>query len=364
MDEKKSFWKKPAVQSVIAALICILIGVLIGFVVLLLINPGRAFEGITSILKNFLNYPSGKMSIKYFGSTLVKTAPLIMCALSICFCYKVGLFNIGAAGQYTIGAGISLYTALALNLPWYVCIILAGIGGALSGVLIGVLKAFRNVNEVISGIMLNWISLYCVNMLLNNVKEPSSPYTLSLKGRASSSMIPSLGLDSLFNNDKVTIAIPLAILFAILVWFVLNKTKFGYELVATGYNKDAAKYAGMKEKKNIIITLAIGGALAGIGASFLYLTGIENWEVGQSSVPGMGFNGIAATFLGGLNPIGSIFSSYFIQHITDGAVFLDKTAFPSQITDLITALIIYLCGFMGFIRIMLNRKGKKKGGNQ
>lgn len=373
MENKKSFWQNSAVQGIVAALICIVIGVLVGYIVLLIINPTQAGTGIMAIMKNFLNYPIGKIGIKYLGSTLVKTAPLLMCALSICFCYKVGLFNIGAAGQYVVGAGVCLYAALAWGLPWYLCIILAGLGGALSGFVIGVLKAFLNVNEVISGIMLNWISLYCVNMLLTGVKEPSSPYTLPLTGHGNAGLIPSLGLDKLFNNDKVTIAIPLAVLAAILVWVILDKTKFGYELKATGYNKDAAKYAGMKEKKNIIIALAIGGSLAAIGASFLYLSGIENWEVGRSSVPGMGFNGIAATFLGGLNPIGTIFSSLFIQHITDGAVFLDKTAFPSQIPDLITAIIIYLCGFMGFIKILLKARKKnkvqpaetkKEGGNQ
>ena len=364
MKEKKRFLDNQAVQSILSALICIVLGIFIGFIVLLIINPSHAFQGMMAILKNFLNYPFGKICMKYFGSTLVKTAPLIMCALSVCFCYKVGLFNIGAAGQYALGSGVALYCALALKLPWFVCLLLCAVAGALSGVLIGVLKAYRNVNEVISGIMLNWISLYCVNMLLGNVKEPTSPYTLKLKGHGNAGILPSLGLDKIFNNDKVTIAIPLAIIFAILIWFVLNKTKFGYELVATGYNKDAAKYAGMQEKKNIIITLAIGGALASIGAAFFYLSGIAEWEVGQTSVPAMGFNGIAATFLGGLNPIGSIFSSFFIQHITDGAVFLDKTAFPSQIPDLITAIIIYLCGFMGFIHMHLSSKGKKKGDNR
>ena len=364
MKEKKGFLDNQAVQSILSALICIVLGILIGFIVLLIINPSEALNGMTSILKNFLNYPFGKICMKYFGSTLVKTAPLIMCALSVCFCYKVGLFNIGAAGQYALGAGVALYCALTFNMPWYICLVLCAVAGALSGVLIGVLKAYRNVNEVISGIMLNWISLYSVHLLLNKVKEPTSPYTLKLQGHGGNAILPSLGLDKLFNNDKVTIAIPLAILFAIAVWFVLNKTKFGYELVATGYNKDAAKYAGMQEKKNIIVTLAIGGALASIGAAFFYLSGIAEWEVGQTSVPAMGFNGIAATFLGGLNPIGSIFSSFFIQHITDGAVFLDKTAFPSQIPDLITAIIIYICGFMGFIRLLMNKKHKEKGGNR
>jgi ABC-type uncharacterized transport system permease subunit len=152
----------------------------------------------------------------------------------------------------------------------------------------------------------------------------------------------------------MTIAVPLAVLAAVLVWVILDKTKFGYELKATGYNKYAAKYAGMNEKKNIIVTLLIGGALAGLGASFLYLTGFEQWSCTQSSVPGMGFNGIAATFLGGLNPIGTIFSSYFIQHITSGGAYLDKAIYPSQISDLISSLIIYLCGFVLFFKYRMN----------
>ena len=106
MKNKKSFMENPAVQGILSALICIVIGVLIGYIVLLVINPAEAGTGIMAIMKNFFNYPIGKIGMKYFGSTLVKTAPLIMCALSICFCYKVGLFNIGAAGQYVVGAGV------------------------------------------------------------------------------------------------------------------------------------------------------------------------------------------------------------------------------------------------------------------
>ena len=116
----------------------------------------------------------------------------------------------------------------------------------------------------------------------------------------------------------------------------------------------------MKEKKNIIVSLMIGGGLAAAGAAFLYLSGYEQWQVTQSSVPAMGFNGIAATFLGALNPIGTIFSSYFIQHITSGGAYLDKMIYPSQVSDLISAIIIYLCGFMMFFRLFLaSRAGKR-----
>ncbi|MDO5538547.1 MAG: ABC transporter permease [Eubacteriales bacterium] len=355
-NEKKSLLRNGAFQSLIASLACIIIGLLLGYVVLLLINPAGAGNAIVSILKNFMYYPTQVKALQYFGSTLVKTAPLLMCSLSVLFAYKVGLFNIGAAGQYVAGAGACLYCALAFKLPWYVCILAAVLVGAVLAAISGLLKAYCNVNEVISCIMLNWISLYVVNMMLSTVKDPSSPYSLALSSTNPGAIIPSLGLSALFAKNKyVTIALPLSVIVAIIVWIILEKTKLGYELKATGMNKQAAKYCGMREKYNIILTMIISGALAGMGAAFFYLTGVEQWAVTQTSVPGMGFNGIAAAFLGGLNPVGTIFSSYFIQHITSGGAYVDKSMYCSQISDLISALIIYLCGFVFFFKLWLNR---------
>ena len=353
---KKSFWKNAAVQSLLASLICIVLGLLIGYIVLLFINPAGAGEAILAVIKNFLNYSRSTLKLKNFGSTLVKTAPLLMCALSVLFAYKVGLFNIGAAGQYTVGICASLYAALAWHWGWLACLLFAVVMGALWGTIPGLLKAYCNVNEVISGIMLNWIGLYLTNMLLTQVKESTSPYTLHIKSAAPQALLPGLGLGTFFNNNQyVTIAIPLAIIAAIVIMVVLEKTRFGYELKATGNNKNAAKYAGMAEKRNIILTLIIAGALAGVGGALLYLTDYEQWQCTQTSVPGMGFNGIAATFLGGLNPIGTIFSSFFIQHITDGGAFVDTTYYCSQISDLISSIIIYLFGFVLFLKTAINR---------
>lgn len=349
--------RNKGVQSLLAALLCIVIGLVIGYVVLLIINPAGAWEAIKTIVENFLYYPTANARLRYLGNTLVKTAPLIMCSLSILFAYKVGLFNIGAAGQYVVGAGASLYCALAWKMPWFVCLIAAIVAGAVLGAISGALKAYRNVNEVISCIMLNWISLYLVNTLLSNVKEGASPYTIQLSTGNPSAVMPDLGLGSLFGNNRyVTIAVPLAVIVAVLIWVLLEKTKLGYELKATGYNKFAAKYCGMKEKRNIILTMVIAGALAGMGAGLLYLTGFEQWSTTQSSVPAMGFNGIAAAFLGGLNPIGAIFSSYFIQHITNGGAYVDKTMYSAQISDLVSSLIIYLCGFVLFFKTTLDHR--------
>ena len=353
---KKSFWKSNAVQSLLASLICILLGLLIGYIVLLFINPAGASGAILAVIKNFMNYSRATLQLKNFGATLVKTAPLLMCALSVLFAYKAGLFNIGAAGQYTVGICASLYAALAWHWGWVACLFFAMLVGAIWGTIPGILKAYCNVNVVISGIMLNWIGLYATNMILTNVKESTSPYTFHIATENASAILPTLGLDKLFaGNDKVTLAVPLAILLAVVIAVILEKTRFGYELKATGNNPNAAKYAGMAEKRNIILTLAIAGALAGLGAALMYLTDYEQWQCTTSSVPGMGFNGIAATFLGGLNPIGTIFASYFIQHITSGGAFVDKTMYCSQISDLISSLIIYLCGFVLFLKFSMNR---------
>ena len=354
--KKNNLLRNSGVQSMLASLMCILVGLLVGYIALLIINAEGAWEAICNIVKNFLYYPKPVQQLKYLGNTLVKTAPLLMCSLSVLFANKTGLFNIGVAGQYVVGAGACLYMALGLQLPWWVCLLGAVISGALLGAASGFLKTKFNVNEVISCIMFNWISLYCVNMLLTNVKESTSPYTEHVSKINPAALLPSLGLGKFFSkNQYVTIAIPLAILVAVAIWVLLEKTKLGYELKATGNNKNAAKYAGMKENRNIILTMAIAGGLAGMAAALLYLSGYEQWSCSQASVPGMGFNGIAAAFLGGLHPVGSIFSSFFIQHITAGGAYVDKTLYCAQVSDFISSLIIYLCGFVLFMKTAMNR---------
>lgn len=355
-QEKTSLIHHDGFQTLLASLACILGGLLVGYIALLIIEPSGASKAIVDIMRSFLRYP-GKLKLKYFGQALVRTAPLLLCALSVLFAYKVGMFNIGAAGQYCAGACAALYAALAWNWPWYLCILAAIVAGALLGAIAGALKTACNVNVVISGIMLNWITLYMTNMILTNVKSPNSPYTKSLQGSNPSALIPGCGLEKLFANEKsVSIAIPLAILIAVLVWVILTKTKFGYELRATGNNYNAAKYCGMKENRNIILTMVIAGALAGMGAALLYLTGIEDWETTISSVPGMGFNGIAVAFLGGLHPLGSILSAFFIQYITAGGGNVDLQVYCSQISSLISSLIIYLCAFVAFFKLFLQNR--------
>ena len=192
-------------------------------------------------------------------------------------------------------------------------------------------------------------------LLSSDITKSPTAETYHILHKNPDAMLPTLGLEELVGGYQYfTIAVPIAILVAIAVSIILSKTKFGYELKATGNNKNAAKYCGMREKRNIIVTLCISGALAGLGAALFYLTDIKQWEVNASSVNAMGFNGIAAAFLGCLDPIGAIIASFFIQHITFGGGYIDLSVYSSQISSLISSIIIYLCGFVLFFKYCVN----------
>ena len=354
----KNLPKKNWFQSLITSLACAAVGIVIGFIVLLCINPQNAGSGILQTIQNFFVFSSTTNRLKYFGQTLAKASALMMTGLSIAFAYKAGLFNIGASGQYMIGVLCTLYASLAWRLPWIICILLAILGGALYGSLVGLLKAYFNVNEVISGIMFNWIGLYIVNALLQlntNIWDFSIARSNQVRSDTIS-FLPNIGLDKIFGgNEVVGIGIIIAILVAIIIYIILNKTTLGYEIKATGFNRHAAKYAGMKQKRNIVLILAIAGGLSGLAAPLYYLNGFAHWSL-SSVVDPRGFNGISAAFLGGLNPIGIIFSSYFIMHITDGGSTITDLGYSPETAKVITASIIYLCAFVAFVKERINRK--------
>lgn len=356
MNEKK----KDVLLSIGASLLCIVIGLLVGLVILLCINPANALDGFSRIVKGgFYLAPKG------IGSEISQAAPLIMTGLSVAFAFKTGLFNIGAAGQYTVGVFGALYFAIILHMPWYVCLLAAMICGAVWGAVPGFFKAYFNVNEVITSIMFNWIGLYLVNELMYNtisgMYDQKTTRTYKLSSVSKGSIIPDMGLNSIFKTSSTTIAIFIAIVIAIIMYIILNKTTFGYELKACGFNKDAAKYAGINEKRNIVLSMMISGALAGIGAGLYYLSGAAEWNPQvATALPAIGFNGIPVALLALSNPIGVVFAAIFVAHISVGGAYLPTKYFQPEIADFIVAVIIYLCAFvMLFKGIVLNAMKKK-----
>ena len=366
-------------KSLSASLLCIFGGIFVGFVVLVLLsvfNPrigfAEAVRGILIVLGG--PFSGGGNSLFQFGNMLFNATPLILTGLSACIAFKTGLFNIGAPGQYLLGAMVTLIVSLSIPsaavpspVIWLLALICGTLAGALWGAIPGFFKAYLNVNEVIVCIMTNWIAANVVSWVFNGSKfinVAESKVNFIMKTEVNNIATATFGLDKIFSGGSVVsyadASIFLAICVAIALYVVMNKTTFGYELKACGYNRDGAKYAGMNEKRNLLLAMAIAGGLAAMGASIWCLNGHQDfkWETYQT-LPVDGFNGIPAALLAGNNPIGIIFTAIFLKYINVGGSNLAaNTAFNEYVSQLMVAMIVYFSGFARYISMLLSTKKK------
>lgn len=246
------------------------------------------------------------------------------------------------------------------NLPLFIT------GGMIWGLIPGLFKAFLNVNEVIVCIMTNWIAANIVSWVFANneqfINTAGGKTAYTLPTTANGVATPKLGLDSIFPGSNIDIGIFIAVAIAIGIFILMSKTTLGYELKACGHNKNAAKYAGMNEKRNIMLSMAIAGGLAAIGASLYYLNGGAElaWNT-YGKLPDNGFNGIPVALLASNNPLGVIFSSVFLRFIDKGGYNLAGfTSYNEYVSDLIIALIIYFAGFSKLIKDIISRRKSAK----
>ena len=395
----KRLYEKEGTKKLLASLISILIGMFVGAIVVVIVgltksNIGIAgvWDGIRLIFAGIFSTGrdlSGSLTWGYnpqaLGNMLFRATPVILTGLSVAVAFKTGLFNIGAPGQYLMGTMATLMIALGIpygTLPLWVVWCLAFFGGMLAGALWGaipgILKAFLNINEVLACIMTNWLAANIVTWVfdesnIKNIVEGTktgyiykTAYGLTnvdgvwtyVEGNGVTT--PKLGMDLLFPGSQVNGGILIAIVLAILVYILLNKTTLGYELKACGSNRHAARYAGINDKRNIILSMAIAGALAASGASLYWLSGNTEffWSTYQS-LPAEGFNGIPVALLAVNNPIGVIFTGIFMAMLKIvGQNLTGFTAFNEYITDVIISVIVYLSAFSLVIRMWLN--GRKK----
>lgn len=357
---------KKAIFSISASLISILIGLILGLILLFIFDSDRTMVGFEALVGTGVSTP------EKFAKVLYQATPLILAGLSVAFAFKTGLFNIGAPGQYTIGAFCALFAAIVLGTPWYVSLIFAMIGGAIWGILPGLFKAHFNVNEVITCIMLNWIGLFLVNLLVSNIPQMLQNYwagsitnrTVNLalveKFYGVQTTIPKAGLDTLLGGSSyMNISIFIAIGIAIITYIILNKTTFGYELKACGFNKNASTYAGINAKRNIVLSMIIAGGIAGIAGGIYFLSGTAEYVI-EKNLMSMGFNGIPVALLASSNPLGVIFSSLFISYIQVGGEALQRYQFSSEIINIIISAIIYLSAFAFLIKLFIEKIFSKK----
>ncbi len=379
-------YRKDGTKKVLASLLSILAGLIVGSLIVIVVgltgdqttfNSGSIGDGIRLIFAGVFctGREAGALTFGFnpvnWGNLLFRAVPILMTGLSVAVAFKTGLFNIGASGQYLMGTAATLYVALSIPtsvvpawVVWLLAFLAGMLAGAIWGAIPGLLKATRGINEVLACIMTNWIAANIVTIFFSN-----SPLRNAAEAGKIGYIMPTakngvetakLGLDKLFPGSQVNGGIVIAILIAIAVYVLMNKTTLGYELKACGANRHAARYAGIKDKRNIVLSMAISGALAAGGASLYYLSGNTEfaWQCYQI-LPAEGFNGIPVALLAVNNPIGIIFSAAFMSMLTiNGQQLKSFTAYNAYITDIIIAAIVYLSSFSLLIKMILS--GRKK----
>jgi general nucleoside transport system permease protein len=336
----------------VASFVSIVVGLTLGFIVMYVFNPAGAWPGFLTMLQG--GFSDGARGI---GQVLYYTTTLILVGLSVGFSFQTGLFNIGVIGQFSIGAYVAIIIGGKLGslgpIHWLVAILGAAVAGMLWAFLPGILKAYFKVSEIITTIMMNYVALYWVNQLVFDTwYEKTTVMSAYVKKTA---LMPKLGLDTIFPGSSVNSGLFIAILMSIVIYVLLYKTTFGYSLRCCGANREAARYAGINENRNIVVVMLISGLIAGLAGGILYLSAItKNYKLSELFVNEPGY-GIPVALLGISHPFGIIFASLFISYIIIGGSLMQGYGFPVETVNIITAVIIYLAAFSLIFKNMLGK---------
>ncbi len=323
-------------------------GLLVGFILMFVIAE-RKLDSVSGLSQLLFG---GVESTRMIGNVLFSAAPLILVGLSVAFAFKTGLFNIGASGQFMVGGIAALYVANLLSLPpfihFVVAVLAAVSAGALWGFVPGLLKARFNVNEVITTIMMNYIAGYSSAIAASYPKVYDEGIT-AINISFPTAEIPKFGLDALFPGSYIDISIVIAIVTSVLIWVVLKKTTFGYEIQAVGASQSGSKYAGINVGKNVILSMMIAGGIAGLAAGMNYLPHDPDYLRTYTAIHPMGFEGISIALIANSNPIGIIFSGIFISHLKKGALSMQFFGYSKEIATIVMSVIIYMIAISSFI---------------
>ncbi|UQZ82371.1 beta-methylgalactoside transporter inner membrane component [Paenibacillus konkukensis] len=342
-------------ESSLVSLIAIGIGLLLGSLIMLAggYNPLLAYGSL---------FGKAFGDVYNTGETIRQITPFIFTGLSVAFAFRTGLFNIGAEGQFIMGALAADFVGISLHMPWYIHVPLAvvagGLLGGLWGSIAGYLKAVRGVHEVITTIMLNWIALYLSNYLIKAwLLEPGQ---MRSKVVDKSAWLSSAGLSELFGGSRIHYGIVLALALAAVFYVVLWKTKQGFELRAVGLNPDASEYAGIQVNRNVIKAMFISGVFAGVGGVCEVL-GVFHYQAVNTAFPGYGLMGIAVALIGRNSPVGAILGAVLIGVLTYGASGMKFGAgVPEELVSIMIALIIFFVAANQIVKQLLKLTAKNK----
>lgn len=337
--------------------LAIVIGFVIGAIFLTVagISPVEAYGKL-------LNGVFGKP--KFMVWTLVYASPLIFTGLSVAFSLRTGVFNIGAEGQFVVGSLAAVVVGILFNLPpvihAIVCIIAAALAGFVWSYLVGLMKVKRGNHEVLSYIMFNWIAFYLSNYMVNTEllhKEGDGEATKNVMDSARI-LFPE-GIRKALDCTSANWGIVLAVVMAIVVWIVIEKTTLGYKLKAVGFNKDAANFGGINSDKSILTAMGISGMLAGVGGA-VQLLGMGARISQFAGQEGFGFQGITVALIAGSNPIGCIFSGIFYGAMKYGGSKLTMVGAPEEVIDIIMGCVIIFIAVAAVFKRLFKKLGKKK----
>ena len=360
----EAFFTGKIFLDIASSIFSIFLGLLLGYLVMYFINPEYATSAFKVVIGSWKQIElSGTQSFN-IGEILFRATPIILTGLSISFAFRAGLFNIGVVGQFTVGAVAAIYVGvkwtfladvLGMNLHWPVALLAALLAGGVWGAIPGLLKAYRNVNEVVAGIMLNYVGMYLsIYFIMHNIFNPTYARALSVEPSAE---LPTWGLEKLFPSPNMNIGIILALAAVIITHIILYNTKSGFEIKAVGFNRHASKYAGINENKNIALALIISGAIAGLAGAIVYLVGGKSFAVIAVLEP-QGFTGIAIALLGLTTPIGTFLVGIFYGVLQYGGYLIQGDllgGFKPEIVDVIISTIIYISALSLFVKMYLKK---------
>ncbi len=359
VKEKKKF-EISNYTGLLSSLIAIVGGIVIAFIVLMLTNPSKGLAAFSTLMTG--GFALG--GIKNLGSLFYFATPILCTGIAMCLAFQAGIFNIGGPGQYSVGALGAILTSLyfSKNLPaplsWIVPLIVSTIAGALWALIPGILKAYFNVNVVIGTIMFNYIEMYYImHWISEYCYDPLKGQTKAIPSQCK---LPQWFMPALTQNKSADIGIPIAILIAVIVWVIMEKTQLGYELKACGKNADASRYAGIKSRRNIMISILLSGALCGLGGGLTHLSVSGTYITMKEGLAAEGFNGIAVCCLANNSPLGAIFGALFMAFLTVGGNYMQIYGFQREIVSVITSVIIYFAAFSLFLKQALERMTNKK----
>lgn len=359
MLKKKRTLNTDGLVTLSSAALAAIAGLLLALVILFVCDAKNAWPGFLTLITGGIR----EGGVKAIGDILYQATPIMMCGAGLAIAFKANVFNIGGGGQFLLGSFIAVYGAIKWDflpgaLRWIVPLIAAALGGGLWAMIPGILKAYRNVNIIISTIMMNYLARYLVNTIIKatiyNVTTGQS------KAIPREAVMPTIGLDKLFPGSSAGIGIVISIVICVIIHIIVNRTTFGYEIRACGLNEYACKFAGVKEKRTIVLSIMISGALVALGGALLYLSGSGRNIRVYDTQPTEGFTAISIAILAGNSPLGVILSSIFISFLTIGGQYIQSYGFVKEIVNIVTSAVIYLSAFALLLKIFFETQARKR----